>query len=497
MVSQPDRVAVPPGRGDRLPQGLEGRPSRNSRSRWWSSPRPPSAEGRCPGRSGAGPPEPLPTSQTPHAGPPYAVVTRPGRPSRPPGRWQPTLHQAANVIEVRAGSETRPHPLSSPMFIRPHASDGSPGPRMLQLQDLVGQAGPGHVPPACPRPRWSPRPARTCPPASRTLSHPAAHPGPSRHDDREHSSAVDRTADRNSTSAAGRHEFSGGPWCRWRRTTSASRTISRCWSPTRQPRLPGGDRLPRRRLADRSPRLHGQALGQQPGEDRRHVLDNQDRHRQAGRQPLGPCVRPLARMPPSQDRIGWSGRRPQRGRRRPRRRPRSVRRILVIPASLFNRGHLDRRTDFQSVLPRGGPSPAWGRSRRRPSVSSFSRITSRVNGFMTYSSAPPPGPWPPGAISVSVVTIIRRMAACRPSPRTAWTNSRPFISGMFQSTMARVGCTADRGGPGPRGHWPPLSFLEAGRPENAFQDGPHGPGIVDHQCTHGWFPLLCSNPPST
>ncbi len=71
-------------------------------------------------------------------------------------------------------------------------------------------------------------------------------------------------------------------------------------------------------------------------------------------------------------------------------------------------------------------------------------MTSLVNGFMTYSSAPASMARIIWDISVSVVTITILMSLKAGLARTLFKTSRPFISGMFQSSSINAGGSTAR-----------------------------------------------------
>ena len=62
-----------------------------------------------------------------------------------------------------------------------------------------------------------------------------------------------------------------------------------------------------------------------------------------------------------------------------------------------------------------------------------------MNGFITYSFAPASSAVAIWSISVSVVTITSGSPASEASARAAFTNSKPLITGMFQSTSTTSG----------------------------------------------------------
>src|ERR1035437_4380374 len=77
-----------------------------------------------------------------------------------------------------------------------------------------------------------------------------------------------------------------------------------------------------------------------------------------------------------------------------------------------------------------------------PSSCSLSTMISRVNGFITYSSAPAPSARDISPISVAVVTIITLTWFQRAFARSWRSISKPSISGMFQSSNTRSGALA-------------------------------------------------------
>ena len=93
------------------------------------------------------------------------------------------------------------------------------------------------------------------------------------------------TAERNSGSTAGRQKFSGGPWLRpVVQAARASARTTRWWSPGARCTVPGTQRAAVGGLHHPQRAEPVQPLGELAGEDRRHVLDEQHRHREGRRQ---------------------------------------------------------------------------------------------------------------------------------------------------------------------------------------------------------------------
>ena len=105
----------------------------------------------------------------------------------------------------------------------------------------------------------------------------------------------------------GRQKFSGGPWVR--PVVQAARPparTTRWWSPGARCTVPGTQRAAVGGLDHAQRAEPVQALGELAGEDRRHVLDEQDRHRAAS---AGSCgsTRARASGPPVEEPIDQDG----------------------------------------------------------------------------------------------------------------------------------------------------------------------------------------------
>lgn len=82
---------------------------------------------------------------------------------------------------------------------------------------------------------------------------------------------------------------------------------------------------------------------------------------------------------------------------------------------------------------------AWGAQGLSPRRVSLSLTESFVKGFIKYSSAPDSSAAMTFSASDSVVIIMIFMTSLPGRWRISFTNSSPFISGIFQSTQARSG----------------------------------------------------------